>query len=144
MYLLILCWMYFFQIAIIFILYLSSSYQLQMGKGNSGTMFVLQDQSLCGWRYLIFHVLYPIYTIFCFTRWHFIITFARLYICIDPSAEWEGCIWGRERGSFVPFTYLGLALDRGWYKDLIWHKCRVKWVPLNGCCYAPVCLSMCL
>ena len=45
MYLLILCYMYLCPIAIINILYLSFSYHLQMGRGVSGTMFVLKDHS---------------------------------------------------------------------------------------------------
>ena len=45
-----------------------------------------------------------------------------------------------ERKGFVPFTYL--SLERGWYKVLIWHNCRVKVVPLYGCCFASVHVSV--
>ena len=38
----------------------------------------------------------------------------------------RGMFWG-VKGGVVPFTYLGLALDRGWYRALIWHICRVMW-----------------
>ena len=40
--------------------------------------------------------------------------------------------FGRDRGSFVPYTYLGLALDRG-----------VQWGALYGCCYA-LCVCPCV
>ena len=74
----------------IFILYLSSA----DGQGclcYNG--FVIAPQARCGWRYLIFYVLYHIYTkIFSFSKWCFISTFTRLYSCIGSSTEQKGVV----------------------------------------------------
>ena len=56
----------------------------------------------------------------------------------------RGCML-RDRGSFVPLTYLAIALDRGWYKVLIWHNCSVPpganvWILFCFC--MSVCVSM--
>ena len=55
----------------------------------------------------------------------------------------RGAFWG-VKGGVCPITYLGLALDRGWYRALIWHICRMMWGPLNECSYASLCPSICL
>ena len=62
------------------------------------------------------------------------------YLCW-PKHGGRGVCLERDRGSFVPFIYLGLALDRGWYKVLIWHNGRVQQettVWKQFCIYAPV------
>ena len=60
-------------------------------------------------------------------------------LVLTQALSERGVFWG-VKGGFVPFTYLGLVLDRGWYRAPIWHICRVMWVPSNECCYASVCL----
>ena len=52
-----------------------------------------------------------------------------LHLCQDGCMYWSkhklrGGHVKRKRGSFVPFTYLDIALDMG-YKVLIWHNCSV-------------------
>ena len=50
--------------------------------------------------------------------------------------------FGERWGSFVLFTYLGLALDRQWYKILLWHNCKVQLGSLYGWSYASICVSV--
>ena len=127
---LILCGVCFCPMAVIFLLifiFKLSPTNGQVWWWHDG--WPIGPQSLCGWRYLIFYDQYLIYTrIFSFTRWHSICMFARLNTCVGPSKE--RAAFGERKREFFLFIYLGLALDRGWYKVQIWHDCRVQWGPL--------------
>ena len=63
---------------------------------------------------------------------------------MGTGTEQKGGIWRGKKGSFVPFTYIGLALGREMVQGSTWYIWRVMWEPSNEHSYASVCLSVCL
>ena len=100
-------------------------------------IYSIGPQSWCGWRYLIFYVLNPIFTvIFSFTRFYQHICWVVYFYW---SKHWVNRMHLREwKGEFCSIYLSRPSSGRWWYRALIWYDCRVKWEPLYGCCYASV------
>ena len=53
--------------------------------------------------------------------------YARLHVCIGPHVRCVRFVLSELGGVFVLCTFLGIALDRRWYRVLPLHDCNVVW-----------------